>query len=160
MEREVVQDVVFSSRCERAVVQFINDSEEIVGCIAWLTNPNIISALSSVPYCKIVVTADVVHNRRHLGLHDIGARQIGAARGRYRALLHHKFIVRLTDGQPTHVLMGSYNFTRRSNANIGESIVIIRCSETARQFADEADRALRASRPIRYYERHRHRDVR
>lgn len=146
-----VQDVAFSSRCESTVMRFIRDSDEIIGCVAWLTNRQIIDELRRLHRCRITVTADVVHNRPHLGLQSIGARQVGVGRGRYRALMHHKFMVRLNRGRPTHVLMGSYNFTRRSNANLGESIVVIACGETARAFAEEAERVFADSRPIRYY---------
>ena len=155
-----IQDVAFAGRCERVVIDFINRSENVVGCVAWLTNPMVIAALERIPRAEIVVTADTVHNRPALGLHRIGVRQIGAARGRYRSLMHHKFMVRLTNGQPTHVLLGSYNFTRRSNHNIGESIIVVKCSRTAGLFADEARRALRASRPIRYNARGARPDVR
>lgn len=149
MEDVAIEDIAFARRCEEVVKRFIDRSEEIAGCVAWLTNPAIIHALDRVPQCRIVVTADVVHNRGSTDLRRIGARQVGRARGRYRALMHHKFLVRFTDGQPTHVLLGSYNFTRMSNHNIGESIVVIRCARTAREFADEAEHALRSSRPIR-----------
>lgn len=149
MEDVAVEDVAFAGSCERAVRRFIDQSEEITGCVAWLTNPAIVAALGRLDRCRIVVTADVVHNRAALGLRRIRARQVGRARGRYRALMHHKFLVRFTGGEPTHVLLGSYNFTRRSDSNIGESIVVIRCTRTARKFADEAERALRGSRPIR-----------
>jgi phosphatidylserine/phosphatidylglycerophosphate/cardiolipin synthase-like enzyme len=63
--------------------------------------------------------------------------------------MHHKFLVRITNGQPTHVLLGSYNFTRRSNNNIGESVMVLADRETARKFANEAQRAWDATRPIR-----------
>jgi hypothetical protein len=143
-----VQDVAFSADCERAVLGFIRSSDEILGCVAWLTNPEAIRMLARVPTCRITVTADTVHNRPALGLHRF-ARQVGCARGRYRALMHHKFLVRITNGQPTHVLLGSYNFTRRSNHNIGESVIVVEDRQTARKFANEAQRAWDASRPIR-----------
>lgn len=153
MAREVVQDIAFSSRCESLVLRFIKDSEEIQGCVAWLTSPIIIHELSRVPRCHMVVTADTVHNRAASALRSINARQVGRARGRYRALMHHKFLVRFTAGQPSHVLMGSYNFTRRSNHNIGESALVIQDAGVARRFADEFDKAYRASRPIRLNDR-------
>lgn len=143
-----VQDVAFSRDCERAVLGFIRNSDEILGCVAWLTNPEAIRELARLPTCRITVTADVVHNRPALGLNRF-ARQIGCARGRYRALMHHKFLVRITNGQPTHVLLGSYNFTRRSNHNIGESVVVLADPQAARKFANEAQRAWDGSRPIR-----------
>lgn len=144
-----VQGVAFGSRCEVVVRRFIDESEEIVGCVAWLTNRAILESLARLERCRIVVTADTVHNRNHQAMRRVGARQVGRARGRYRALMHHKFLVRFTSGAPTHVLMGSYNFTRRSNHNIGECIVVLQCARTARLFAEEAERVLRVSRPIR-----------
>lgn len=159
MENSIVQDIAFSSDCERVVQQFIQQSEELLGCVAWLTNPAIIEDLARLgSNCRLVVTADVVHNRASLGLHRI-ARQVGRARGRFRELMHHKFLVRLTNGEPTHVLVGSYNFTRRSNHNIGESVVVLACSRAAQHFADETHRALRASRPIRTYVRRQSTDI-
>ena len=149
MEDIAIEDIAFADRCELVVQRFIEQSDNIAGCVAWLTNPRIIDALSRLQSTRIVVTADTVHNRASAGLRRIGARQVGRARGRFRALMHHKFLVRLTDGQPTHVLMGSYNFTRHSNSNIGESIVVLRCARTARRFADEVERAMRGARPIR-----------
>jgi phosphatidylserine/phosphatidylglycerophosphate/cardiolipin synthase-like enzyme len=143
-----IHDVAFADRCETVVRRFIDESEGITGCVAWMTNPNIIDALSRLQHCRLVVTADGVHNRIP-ALHRLGVRQVGQARGRYRALMHHKFLVRITRGEPTHVLVGSYNFTRHSNHNIGESIIVLKCARTARQFYEEAERALRGSRPIR-----------
>ena len=151
MDEVAVEDIAFGVQCEEAVVHFIAESDEVVGCVAWLTNTRIINTMESVPRRSIVVTADVVHNRPHLGLRRIATRQVGRARGRYRQLMHHKFLVRLTNGVPTHVLIGSYNFTRRSNSNIGESVIVIRSMACARKFADEHRRAWRASRPIRYH---------
>lgn len=155
-----VIDVAFAQRCERVVLDFIHGSDAVMGCVAWLTNPDIVRALSRLHMSQVVVTADTVHNRRPLGLHRAGVRQVGAARGRFRSLMHHKFLVRLTDGRPSHVLLGSYNFTRRSNHNIGESVVVIECERTASLFADEAARAWRSSRPIRYNVRRRAADIR
>jgi len=143
-----VEDIAFSADCERAVLNFVHNSDEILGCVAWLTNPEAISSLARVPRCRVTVTADTVHNRLAMGLNRF-ARQIGRARGRYRALMHHKFLVRLTNGQPTHVLLGSYNFTRRSNHNIGESVLVLKDPQTARKFANEAERAWDAAHPIR-----------
>ena len=143
-----LQDVAFGASCETSVRRFIDNSEEIAGCVAWLTNPDIINALQRIRQCRVVVTADGVHNRAALGLHRF-ARQVGRARGRYRALMHHKFLVRYTNGEPTDVLLGSYNFTRHSNNNIGESIVVLHGASIARQFADEAIRAWSGSRAIR-----------
>jgi len=150
MEDIAIEDVAFADRCETVVQRFIEDSDDVTGCVAWLTNPRLLDALSRLQSTRIVVTADKVHNRTAAAaLRRIGARQIGCARGRFRALMHHKFLVRITDGQPTHVLIGSYNFTRHSNNNIGESLVVLRCTRTARRFADEVERAMRGSRPIR-----------
>jgi len=146
-----VVDVAFGYRCESLVRRFIENSTEIAGCVAWFTNPVLIHALGRLERRgqRVVVTADAVHNRACVGLRRIGARQVGSARGRFRALMHHKFLVRYTDGEPSHVLLGSYNFTRHSNRNIGESIIVLRDGSTARLFAEEAERAFRASRPIR-----------
>lgn len=143
-----IEDIAFVDSCEQVVLRFIDNSEQVVGCIAWLTNPAIIQSLARMTVCRIVVTADSVHNRANLGLHRV-ARQVGCARGRFRPLMHHKFLVRLVNGQPQEVLLGSYNFTRRSSRNIGESVVVIRDEHTAQQFASEADRIWNAARPIR-----------
>ena len=144
------RDVAFGPQCEGAVIRFLADSQEVVGCVAWLTNPHIVDAIAGVPDHRIVVTADIAHNRPRVGLRRLVVRQVGRARGRYRLLMHHKFMVRITDGVPTHVMIGSYNYTRRSNSNIGESIVVIRSETCAQMFADEHARAWLASRPIRY----------
>lgn len=150
----MIVDIAFGDRCEQVVRRFIHESSDITGCVAWLTNPSIIRELAQLDHCSIVVTADTVHNRQALGLHRIGVRQVGRARGRYRALMHHKFLVRLTNGRPSHVLIGSYNFTRHSNNNIGESVVVIHEPRVAARFAAEARRACHCSRPIRAHDRH------
>ena len=98
-----VIDVAFAQRCEQVVLDFIYGSDTVMGCVAWLTNPDIVLALSRLHMSQVVVTADSVHNRRTLGLTRAGVRQIGAARGRFRSLMHHKFLVRLTNGRPSHV---------------------------------------------------------
>lgn len=160
MDQPNVVDIAFGQRCEQVVLDFIRCSDSVIGCVAWLTNPDVIVALTRLRMSQIVVTADTVHNRRSLDLQRAGVRQIGAARGRYRSLMHHKFIVRITDGQPTHVLLGSYNFTRRSNNNLGESVIVLQCERAATLFADEAVRAWRSSRPIRRNVRRQAPDVR
>lgn len=134
---------VYFDNIEDAICNFIRESEEVVGCVAWLKSRRIISALQGCP-CTLVVTSDRVHRAARAILsslpHRSGLRAVsvvGLARGRFRPLMHNKFIVMMRNGTPRAVITGSFNFTAHSNANL-ENVVRIDDASVARAYYTEA----------------------
>jgi len=134
--------------CENAVLQAIQDASSVVACVAWITNEKLLRAMYKTP-SKVIVTSDPVHRRNAAKLRKLReARIVGTARGRFRPLMHCKFIVGLdTENQPQFVLIGSFNYTVHSTRNL-EAMVRIDDSTIARSFYIEWQRIRQISRPI------------
>lgn len=132
--------------CEREVVGCISGCDSVKICVAWLTNMAIIEALKFVP-CQVVVTADKMHRKVHKHLRSMKARKIGKASGKFRSLMHHKFLVGCVEGKPMFVLTGSYNYSAKGAHNI-ENIIRIDSPTIARRYAEEADALYAAGRSV------------
>ena len=138
---------------ERALCEFIDESEEVVGCVAWLKSRPILRALQNRP-CTLLVTSDRVHRSARAALnalpHRTGTRAVsivGLARGRFRPLMHNKFIVMVRNRVPCAVMTGSFNFTAHSNANL-ENMVRIDDPIIASAYYEEAMEIYRISRRL------------
>ena len=128
---------------EEVVCETIAQAEEVVACVAWLKSRPILAALQSKP-STVIVTSDRVHRSNRAALMRIPPRTgfravsiVGVARGRFRPLMHNKFIVLLREQRPYAVLTGSYNFTAHSKINL-ENIMLINSPEVARVYYREA----------------------
>ena len=128
---------------EQVVCNAIREADEVVACVAWLKSRPIITALRSKP-STIIVTSDRVHRADRGALSSIPPRTgfraisiVGIARGRFRPLMHNKFIVLLRNRRPYSVLTGSYNFTAHSRANL-ENLVRIDSEQVSTAFYAEA----------------------
>lgn len=64
-------------------------------------------------------------------------------------LMHHKFAVRLTNGKPTAVWMGSFNWTANASSSI-ENAIEIHDEEVAADYLAEFSRVASLSEPLDY----------
>lgn len=135
--------ILFDSKSiKRAIIRMINKKETayVVGCVAWLSNKDILKALSKKLGCSIVCTKDKL-NRRRLGLKPAyvgGAiRFVGQGRGWHKSLMHHKFLVGLNgEKSPIWVLNGSFNMTESAMTNL-ENLTIMEDKDIAECYFDE-----------------------
>jgi len=130
------------------VAEAIGECTQVVGCVAWLRSKPILRALERVP-CSIAITNDVkLPDYSALTPHLAGGpavRKVGTARGRFRQLMHHKFIVGFRDNKPSFVITGSFNFTGSQNL---ENIVRIEDRRCAEMYLQEARQVLSIGRPV------------
>ena len=136
--------------CEDAVLQAIADSDQVVGCVAWLRSKRILRALQDKP-CNIAITGDTKlppykQLRPFLKQYNTAVRVVGLTRGRFRSLMHNKFIVGLKLGIPAFVITGSYNYTEHKHL---ENVVRINDPQCATAFYHEALAILNIGRPVK-----------
>lgn len=166
-----------------ALLRFIEGSEAIVGCIAWITSSEMVDALAKRPVALIVNKepflkpggkASAARQRETLARLQGGLRRrdfpeplsrmyqtrndiieavrcVGhtGARVQNAPLMHHKFAVRLTNGKPTAVWTGSFNWTVNASSSI-ENAVEIHDPEVAAQYLAEFARVAALSEPLNY----------
>ena len=134
--------------CEEAVVQAIESASSVVACVAWLTNAKLLRAMRRTP-SRAVITSDPVHRRMATKLRQLReVRIVGTARGRFRPLMHCKFLVGFDATQtPQFVIMGSFNFTLHSTRNL-EAMVRIDDEGVATAFYEEWKHIREISRPL------------
>lgn len=134
--------------CEDAIVRAVEEATSVVACVAWLTNDKLLRAMCRTP-SKVVITSDSTHRRivpKLRRLREVCV--VGTARGRFRPLMHCKFLVGMNrEQEPQFVLMGSFNYTQHSTRNL-EAMVRIDDSNVARSFYTEWQRIRQISRPI------------
>lgn len=159
-----------------AAQTFIEGSDAIVGCVAWVKSPRLVEVLAQRPVALVVnkefgLRVDGHHERTPLlrlngglpsTLVPVALRRAGAkldpvrcvgwaARGRIGALMHHKFMVRLTKGPrsytPTAVWTGSFNLTSGAERNI-ENGMVIADPALARAYLEEFARVYAVSEPL------------
>ena len=128
---------------ETVICDAIEQAEEVVACVAWIKSRPILGALQSRP-STLIVTSDRVHRSNRAALTRVPPRTgfravsiVGLARGRFRPLMHNKFIVLMRNQRPYAVLTGSYNFTAHSKVNL-ENIMQINSADVARVYYREA----------------------
>ena len=138
---------------EQVVCDAIREADEVVACVAWLKSRPIIAALRAKP-STIIVTSDRVHRADRGALSSIPARTgfraisiVGVARGRFRPLMHNKFIVLFRNRRPYSVLTGSYNFTAHSRSNL-ENLVRIDSEQVSTAYYNEARAIYEVSRRL------------
>lgn len=139
--------------------EFISSSEQVIGAVAWVRSPRLVSALQRRPVSLIVNKEFALRrdgkerqalNRltRPAGGFEATARVIGdCSRGAFTGLMHHKFLVRLSHGIPAAVWTGSLNFTSGAAGNF-ENAVEISDPGVAMMFYDEFCRLWGISEPL------------
>lgn len=166
-----------------ALLRFIEGSDAIVGCIAWITSSELVDALAQRPVALVVNKEPFLKpngkasaarqrqtlarlqgglrrrdfpaplNRMYQNRNDIieAVRCVGhtGARVQNAPLMHHKFAVRLTNGKPTAVWTGSFNWTVNASSSI-ENAVEIHDPDVAAQYLAEFARVAALSEPLDY----------
>ena len=155
--------VMFEDISDR-LCDIISHTPYLVGCMAWLSDKQILSAMEQCRGVSIVVTNDAL-----LSLPSIAAsykrltpvaatpkadekheaiRCLGSRTGRFRALMHHKFLVGLDDARaPVWVVTGSFNASNQAQRNI-ENAMVIRDARVAAVYHSEFIRVREASKAI------------
>jgi len=129
----------------------INKSETafVVGCIAWLSNKQILRAMSKKKGGCIICTKDKLTK----GVRNQNAykaikpaypggviRVVGEGRGWHKSLMHHKFLVGLNaEGKPIWVTNGSFNFTTSATSNL-ENLMVMEDEDVAECYFQEFKR--------------------
>lgn len=125
----------------------LNTTHSVVGCIAWLSHPRILTQLATKP-CSIVVTADRSNRKKHVRAlysklkpadrsHPRAIKFLGARSGRVKTRMHHKFLVGLNSkGLPCWCISGSFNMSVNATKNI-ENVQWVRDEEYASVFFEE-----------------------
>jgi phosphatidylserine/phosphatidylglycerophosphate/cardiolipin synthase-like enzyme len=154
--------ILFNGRgIQNAIVRNIRRDETayVVGCVAWLSNKKILKAMSDhLKGVTIITTSDKLTKRRKnqqayakLGGCFAGGviRTVGEGRGRYKSLMHHKFLIFLNEArEPFCVMNGSFNVTESAVTNI-ENLMIFDDPEIAQTFFEEFKRIHSISHPLK-----------
>lgn len=129
---------------ETHLISFIEASECVVMCMAWLTSQKVLKSLSERPSVLILRNESWLNKKG--GLAKKTREMYGKMRSSKKTLsvagktieedllvcglishpqnMHHKFAVRLEKGKPVSVWTGSFNPTKNGNESIENAIVI------------------------------------
>ena len=154
--------ILFDGRgIQNAVVRGIKreDTAYMVGCVAWLSNKRILKAMADhLSGVSIICTKDRLTTRRKnqvaysklAGCFQGGViRTMGEGRGRFKSLMHHKFLIGLNSERiPLWVMNGSFNVTESAVTNI-ENVMIFDDPEIATTFFNEFKRLHRISNQLK-----------
>ena len=154
--------IIFNGRgIQNAIVRHIKreDTSYIVGCVAWLSNKRILKNMSEhLNGVTIITTQDKLTKRKknqqaYSKLNGCFAggviRTVGAGRGRFKSLMHHKFLCGLNDArEPIWVMNGSFNITESAVTNL-ENLMIFDDKEIAETFFEEFKRIHRISKALK-----------
>jgi len=146
---------------QNAVVRNIKreDTVYVVGCVAWLSNKRILKCMAEkLKGVTIITTTDKLTKRRNnqqayakLGGCFAGGviRTVGEGRGRFKSLMHHKFLIGLNAArEPMWVMNGSFNVTESAVTNL-ENVMILDDPEIAHTFFEEFKRVHKISKPLK-----------
>ena len=153
--------ILFDGRgIQNAIVRHIkrDDTSYIVGCVAWLSNKRILRNMAEhLRGVSIICTKDRLTTRRknQQAYSKLGGcfqggviRTMGEGRGRFKSLMHHKFLIGLSkDRVPIWVMNGSFNVTESAITNL-ENIMIFDDPEISTTFFDEFKRLHRMSQKL------------
>jgi len=154
--------VLFDGRgIQNALVRNIKreDTSYVVGCIAWLSNKRVLKTMAEhTKGVSIICTKDRLTKRKKnqaayaklTGCFQGGViRTMGEGRGRFKSLMHHKFLIGLNPArEPIWVVNGSFNVTESAVTNL-ENIMIFDDPEIAGTFFEEFKRLHRISKRLR-----------
>jgi len=154
--------ILFDGRgIQNAIVRNIkrDDTAYVVGCIAWLSNKRVLKTLAEhTKGVSIICTKDRLTTRHKnqaayaklSGCFQGGViRTMGEGRGRWKSLMHHKFLIGLTaTREPLWVMNGSFNVTESALTNI-ENSMMFDDPEIATTFFEEFKRLHRIAKPLK-----------
>ncbi len=138
---------------KKAIIRMINkeDTTYVVGCVAWLSNKDILKAMAKKKGCCIVCTKDKLnYKNKKIPLKPAYAggaiRIVGEGRGWHKSLMHHKFLIGLNaSGKPIWVTNGSFNMTESATTNL-ENLMIMEDEDVANCYFKEFQRVHALSR--------------
>ena len=145
--------ILFDGRgIQNAIVRHIKreDTSYVVGCVAWLSNKRVLKTMAEqIKGVTIICTKDRLTTRRknQQAYSKLGGcfkggviRTMGEGRGRFKSLMHHKFLIGLSANRiPIWVMNGSFNVTESAVTNL-ENIMIFDDPEIAVTFFEEFKR--------------------
>ena len=154
--------ILFNGRgIQNAIVKHIKheDTAYVVGCVAWLSNKRILKAMAeNLKGVTLITTTDKLTKRKnnqkaYAKLNGCFAggviRTVGEGKGRYKSLMHHKFLLLLNEArEPTCVMNGSFNITENAIQNL-ENLMIFDDPEIAQTFFEEFKRVHKISKPLK-----------
>lgn len=154
--------IIFDGRgIQNAIVRNIrrDDTAYMVGCVAWLSNKRVLKCMAEhLKGVSIICTKDRLTTRRNnqvaysklSGCFQGGViRTMGEGRGRFKSLMHHKFLIGLNSKRiPIWIMNGSFNVTESAVTNI-ENVMIFDDPEIAATFFEEFKRLHRISKPLK-----------
>jgi len=112
--------------------KLVSESRKVVGCVAWLTHPEVLSALERVDSTIVMTKHRSNRWKRHIKVKFLG---------KGRLLMHHKFLVGFDEGGPAWVSLGSFNVTKSAVSNL-ENMLVFRDRRLAGVFSKEFDRLI------------------
>jgi hypothetical protein len=112
--------------------KLISGSKKVVGCVAWLTHPEVLSALE-----KTDSTIVMTKHRSNRWKRRIKVKFLG----KNRLLMHHKFLVGFDSAGPAWVSLGSFNVTKSAVSNL-ENMLVFKDRRLADVFSKEFNRLI------------------
>ena len=112
--------------------KLISGSKKVVGCVAWLTNPEVLTALEKTDSTVVMTKHRSNRWNRHIKVRFLG---------KNRLLMHHKFLVGYDSVGPAWVSLGSFNPTKSALSNL-ENMLVFRDRRLAGVFSLEFNRLL------------------
>lgn len=154
--------IVFDGRAiQNAIVRNIKREETVyvVGCIAWLSNKRVLKTMAEhTRGVSIICTKDRLTKSKTnqtaysklAGCFQGGViRTMGEGRGRWKSLMHHKFLIGLSaTREPVWVINGSFNVTESAVTNL-ENIMIFHDPGIATSFFEEFKRLHKVAKPLK-----------
>jgi len=154
--------IIFDGRgIQNAIVRNIKreDTVYVVGCVAWLSNKRILKCMAEkLNGVTLITTTDRLTKRKknqqaYAKLRGCFAggviRTVGEGKGRFKSLMHHKFLCGLNVArEPIWVMNGSFNVTESAVTNI-ENLMIFDDPEISTTFFDEFKRIHKISKPLK-----------
>ena len=150
LKRTSTSQMVCFESIETFVVNQLKEAVAVKGCLAWLSNPAILKAFCALKGgVQIVVTNDKFSKRVKKTYKELKhIKMLGKKRGRWRAFMHHKFLILYGKNGKKWVLNGSYNYSTHSKQNI-ENLVRISNKHIIKAFESEFASVWAASTRIR-----------
>ena len=112
--------------------KLVSESKKVVGCVAWLTHPEVLSALERVDSTIVMTKHRSNRWKRRIKVKFLGKR---------RLLMHHKFLVGFDSAGPAWVSVGSFNLTKSAVSNL-ENMMVFKDRRLAGVFSKEFDRLI------------------
>jgi len=143
-----------------AVMRTIKDEDTkyVVGCVAWFSNKKILAELAKKRGVCVIVTRDkltksksnqTAYKKLKPCYRGGPIRVVGAGRGKFKSLMHHKFLCGLdADREPLWVMNGSFNMTQSAMTNL-ENLMVMHDPGIAKAYFEEFGRVAKISTPLK-----------